>query len=65
LDINGSHEPSKLKAKLFIDFNHLLSAKANLHSGDTIRLYHKEASGYLTANEKDVEMMLPEYPDFL
>jgi len=54
LEINASHEPSRFRAKLFIDFNHMLLSKENLHTGDTIRLFHKESGGYLTSNEKDV-----------
>jgi hypothetical protein len=27
--------------------------------------FHKESGGYLTAGEKEVEVMLPELPDFL
>ena len=65
LEVNGSHEASKIRARLFIDFNHLLSDKANIHSGDTIRLFHKEAKGYMTINERDIDFVIPKYPDFL
>jgi hypothetical protein len=65
LEVNGSYEQSKLRASLFIDYTHLEIGKLNLHSGDCFRLKHQEAKGYLTTNEKEVEFLLQEYPDFL
>lgn len=43
----------------------MLGEKQNIHSGDTVRLFHKEAKGWLTVNEKDVDFLLPDFPDFL
>jgi hypothetical protein len=36
-----------------------------MYSGDCVRLFHQEAEGYLTTNEKEVELMLADYPLFL
>lgn len=55
LEINGSHEPSKLKARLFMDHNYLYQDKTCLQSGDPIRLFHKEVNGYLTVSPKEVD----------
>lgn len=65
LEVNGSHEPSKFCARLFMDYNHLRFDKSNFESGDVLRLLHKEADGYLTIFERDVELTLPNFPDFL
>jgi len=56
LEVNGSHEASKFIAKLFIDFTHMTSHKTSIHSGDSVRLYHKESEGYLTSNEIDISL---------
>jgi hypothetical protein len=65
LEVNASNEPSQFKAKLFADYRHLQNIRSSLHSGDVIRLMHKEANGYLTVFEKDVELGLPQLPDYL
>ena len=71
LEINGSHEPSKFKARLFMDHNYMQHLETNstssniLHSGAPIRLLHKEVNGYLTVSEKEVDLLLPPFPDFL
>jgi hypothetical protein len=65
LDINAGHEPSKFKAKLFIDFNHLLNDKLHLHSADVVQMVHKESLSILTTNARNIEITLPELPDYL
>ncbi|CDW72551.1 inositol-triphosphate receptor [Stylonychia lemnae] len=65
LEMNGSYEASKLKARLFMDYNYSQTDNKTFQSGDTFRLYHKEAKGFLSVNEKQVDLMLPSFPDFL
>lgn len=67
LEINGSCEPSKLRAKLFLQPDDQLSAEeeVSLKSGDVIRIFHKEAKGFLTVMERNVDLLLPKFPDFL
>ena len=64
-EVNASFEPTQFKARLFIDYKHLQYDKNHIESGDVVRLHHKEANGYLTTFEKDVELGLPPLPDFL
>jgi len=70
-EVNGSHEPTRIRARLFLEHELKEEAKkenkssASIQSGDVIRLFHKEANGYLTVDDKDVEHSLPRYPDFL
>jgi hypothetical protein len=39
LEVNGSFEPSRLRANLFIDYGHFVREN-NIYSGDCIRLFH-------------------------
>jgi hypothetical protein len=64
-EVNASFEPSQFKARLFIDHKHLKYDKNHTESGDVVRLLHKEANGYLTTFENDVELGLPPLPDFM
>lgn len=65
LEVNGSYEPSKLKAKLFMDYNYLHTERSGVHHGDPVKLFHKEAKGHLTVSQRDVDLLLPLFPDFL
>lgn len=65
MEVNGSFEPSKFRARLFIDYNHMKYERMHFESGDVIRLKQEEANGYMTVFEKNVELSLPELPDFL
>ena len=64
-EVNASFEPTQFKARLFISHGNLKYDKNHIESGDVVRLMHKEANGYLTTFEKDVELGLPPLPDFL
>ena len=48
-----------------MDYTQVKFEKTFFESGDVLRLLHKEADGYLTVFERDVELTLPEFPDFL
>jgi hypothetical protein len=63
--LNASQTPSKLKAKLFMDYRAQDQAKAYIQSGDVIRLKHLEVESYLTASNVEVDLLIPSYPDFL
>lgn len=65
MELNGSFEPSKFRARLFLDYTHMKKATVNLESGDVIRIKQEEADGYLTVFERNVELSLPALPDFL
>ena len=72
LEVNGSFEASKFRAKLFLNSSLELQMKgkdeeikSSLESGDVIRLFHKEASGYMTVFERNVDLLMPALPDFL
>lgn len=65
MELNGSFEPSKFRARLFLDHSHMSEKHLFLESGDVIRIKHDEAGGYLTVFERNVELSLPELPDFL
>jgi hypothetical protein len=43
----------------------LQSEKNSIHSGDVIRIFHKESSGFFTVSGKIVDAYLPELPDYL
>jgi len=65
LEVNGSFESTKLRARLYTDYSHFKFERTFFQSGDVLRLQHKEARGYLTTLERDVELSLPALPDFL
>lgn len=48
-----------------MDYTHMQVEKSSFESGDVIRMHHKEAEGFLTVFERDVELSLPQLPDFL
>jgi hypothetical protein len=39
--------------------------KEYIQSGDVVRLKHLEAKSYLTTSGVDVDILLPDQPDFL
>jgi uncharacterized protein YqfB (UPF0267 family) len=39
--------------------------EVSFKSGDVIRIFHKEAKGYLTVMERNVDLQLPKFHDFL
>eukprot|EP00347_Sterkiella_histriomuscorum_P002968 403366109 len=65
VEVNGSNEPSRFKAKLFTDLSSQEEDEEAINSGDTIRLLHKELDGFLTINDKDVKDYSEAFPDFL
>ena len=43
LEVNGSFQSTKFRAKLFQDYSHMKFEKTCFESGDVIRIHHVEA----------------------
>ena len=65
LDVNAGNEGSKIKAKCFMDFNHMLIQKEGLHTADVVQIKHLESLSTLTISPKNIDFLLPDLPNFL